>query len=378
MAHEQAQDSLHVPRQSQGTCHILVNLGRIYVDVDELLVLGVLLEVACLAVTEAAADGNDQICCRNGMVGGLFPVHACKPKILGMSAWHCPQAHEGTHHRQVVFLHQGHGFFGRAGRNHPAPHNGQRALSVHDFLGGLGGADAEISIGLARLMALWLLGLIVHFRKEEVAGNIHQHRAGTSFLRQLESLPQGGDELLYILDLVIVLGDGHGDIQNICFLEGITAQKAGIHLPRDGHHGNGIHEGGSQPRHQIGGTGAGGGDAHPHLARSPGIAIGSMSRILLVGHQDFPDALFIIESVIEGQDHAPGIAEDHIHAILFEAGGHGLCTCHLHLLHTLCEISLVISSVFACLNPSFQRSGVRKPSSSTLSTAASMALAASS
>ena len=232
------------------------------------------------------------------MVGSLLPVHARKAKILGMGARHRPQPHQGADHRQMVFLDQGHSFFGGTGGNHPAPHNGQRALGVHYLLGSLGGADAEIRIRLARGVLLYLLGFIIHLSKEQIPGDIHQHRAGTAFPGQLESLPQGGDKLFYVLHLVVVLGDGHGDIQDIRFLEGITAQQAGIHLPSDGHHGDGIHEGRSQPRHQIGGTGTGSGNAHPHLARSPGIAISGMGCVLLMGHQDFPDALFIIECII--------------------------------------------------------------------------------
>lgn len=57
---------------------VLIDLGRVDVNVDELRVLRVLVEVARLAVAEAAADGDDKVRRGNRVIGGLLAVHAGK------------------------------------------------------------------------------------------------------------------------------------------------------------------------------------------------------------------------------------------------------------------------------------------------------------
>ena len=56
---------------------------------------------------------------------------------------------------------------------------------------------------------------------------------------------------------------------------------------------------------QVGRARAGGGHAHAHLARSPGIAVGRVARALLVPHQDVVDVRFV-QGVVERDDLPPG------------------------------------------------------------------------
>ena len=54
--------------------------------------------------------------------------------------------------------------------------------------------------------------------------------------------------------------------------------------------------------------GPGGGQAHAHLARGPGVAVGGVAGALLVPHQDVVD-VEIVEGVVQGDDLPPGKPE---------------------------------------------------------------------
>ena len=78
MPHEQGKYGLHIAGKAERVADVLVYLGWVDVDVDELRVLRVLVEIARLAVAEAAADGDDEVCRGNRVIGGLLAVHAGK------------------------------------------------------------------------------------------------------------------------------------------------------------------------------------------------------------------------------------------------------------------------------------------------------------
>ena len=59
LLHQQAQNNLHIASQPQAVADILINLGRVNVNVNELCILRILLDITRLTVTEAAANGDD-------------------------------------------------------------------------------------------------------------------------------------------------------------------------------------------------------------------------------------------------------------------------------------------------------------------------------
>ena len=77
---------------------------------DELRILRVFLDIARLAVAEAAADGHDKICGGDRMIGSLLAMHPGKAQGLGMRARDCAQSHQRMRHRQMVLLHKRHHF----------------------------------------------------------------------------------------------------------------------------------------------------------------------------------------------------------------------------------------------------------------------------
>jgi len=78
--------------------------------------------------------------------------------------------------------------------------------------------------------------------------------------------------------------------------------------------------GGGDAGGQVGGPWAGGGKAHPYLARGPGIAVGCVRGPLLVGGEDMADLILIaVKLVVDVENGAAGIAEDGIHPLLQQA-----------------------------------------------------------
>ena len=83
--------------------------------------------------------------------------------------------------------------------------------------------------------------------------------------------------------------------------------------------------GGGDAGGQVGGAGAGGGEAHTHLSGGAGIAVCGVGGALLVGGQNVADpALIPVQFVIDVQDGAAGIAEDSVHLLFQQTFQDGL------------------------------------------------------
>src|SRR5699024_2910470 len=105
-------------------------------------------------------------------------------------------------------------------------------------------------------------------------------------VRDLECLADGGGEVLDVLDDEVVLGDGHRDAGDVDLLEGIASEHVEADVPRDGDDGDGIHEGGRNARHKVGGAGAARCEAYADAPRDARIAVCRVRRALLVRGDD--------------------------------------------------------------------------------------------
>ncbi len=151
-------------------------------------------------------------------------------------------------------------------------------------------------------------GVVVHIRFGDVHRDVYEHRAGTARARYVEGLADDAGQRLLVLDQVAVLDDRQGDTGDVGLLEGIETDEVPADLARDGHHGHAVHIGVGYGRHQVGGPGSGGGQTHPHLARSAGVAVGGMPGALLVAHQDMVD-VGLVDGVVQGDHLSPWVAE---------------------------------------------------------------------
>ena len=83
---------------------VLVDLGRIDVDVDDLAVTGKLADLARHAIVEAHAQGKEEVGVVNGVVGVDGTVHSQHLQAQEMLAGKPAQPHEGQRHGNAHFL----------------------------------------------------------------------------------------------------------------------------------------------------------------------------------------------------------------------------------------------------------------------------------
>jgi len=89
-----------------------------------------------------------------------------------------------------------------------------------------------------------------------ILGDVHQHGTRAPAGGHGEGLANGRGDVLGPGHQVVVLGDRQGDARDVHLLEGVRAQQARAHLPRDGDQGDGVQHGRGQARHQVGGAGS--------------------------------------------------------------------------------------------------------------------------
>ena len=161
------------------------------------------------------------------------------------------------------------------------PHEGTADIAVDLLCQGLYhvrhalpcGAASDIDIGALRfadqlyrpvdglLRSLFLLRIGHHLRRDvlshgglDVLGDIHQYHAGPPGFCQLEGLPDGVRQLVYIGHKIIMLGYGEGDSRDIDLLEAVLSDERGGNISRNGHHGDGIQHSRGDARYQVRGS----------------------------------------------------------------------------------------------------------------------------
>ena len=151
----------------------------------------------------------------------------------------------------------------------------------------------------------------------DVFQDVNQHRAGPSRGGHGEGLPHHVGDGAGVPDQEGGLRNRHGNAGDIHLLEGVLPQKAFAHVAGDEHHRGGVQIGGGDAGGEVGGPGAGGGEAHAHLPSSPGVAVRRVGGPLLVGRQDMAEPVPVaVEFVVQVQDSAARIAEDGVHLLL--------------------------------------------------------------
>src|SRR5699024_10482461 len=79
-----------------------------------------------------------------------------------------------------------------------------------------------------------------------------------------------------------VFDDGHGEAEDVGFLEGVHAEGAGDGLTGDDDHGHGVHLRGHHAGDGVGGTGSRGDEDDTRLAAGACVAIGHVRTALFV------------------------------------------------------------------------------------------------
>ena len=345
---QQLQHTAGVPHDVVAGFHVLVDLRPVDVDMYNFGIGGEGGGIGGHPVGEAAADGDEQVALGGGHVGGVGAVHPHHAGEQGVVSGAGPAAHDGGAHRGVQPLHEGAELRHRPLRaDHAAPHQHHGPLGLGDELQQLvdvplvGLRAFQLPVGAAQqggqppVVGVLRQGevLVLPLGGGDILGDVHQHRAGAAGPGDGEGLPDHVRQLVHVLHQEVAFGDGHGDSGDVHLLEGVLADEVLADVAGDEHHGGGVVVGGGDSGDQVGGPGAGGGEAHAHLPGGPGVAVGGVGRALLVGGEVVVDLLVIavkLKLVVDVEDGAAGVAEHRVHPLLQQAFHDDLGPFHPH------------------------------------------------
>ena len=297
---------------------ILVDLGRVHIDLQDLCPVGKAGGVAVDSVRKTGPQGDQQVTAADGQVAGLGAVHAGHAGIAGIMLVDRALGHQGLAERRVDLVNESADHVRRLGNDGAAADQDKGLSGSADHFHRL--PDIRFLIGLCPgHETLGRAGLIIGDGRCHVLGDIHQDRSRPAGSGDLEGPADGIRQLVDILDDGAVFGNGHADAVDVDLLEGVLAQQVVGHVAGDGHHGNRIHIGGGDACDQVGGAGAAGGETYADLAGGSGVTVGRVGRALLMGRQDVGDLVTVlIQSVIYIEDRASRIAEYGIHALFLQ------------------------------------------------------------
>ena len=346
---EELQHPAGVPDDVVIGLDVLVDLGAVDVDVDDLGVPGEGGGVQGHPVGETAADGNEQIALIHGEIGGVRAVHPDHAGEQPVAAGTGAAAHDSGGHRGVQRLEKLPEFrYGALGADHAAAHQHQGLLGGRDHIQqlldvavvGLGGLEvvggAAEHGGQAAVCGVLLhgKGAVIHLFIGDVFQDIDEHRARAAGPGDGKGLPDDVGQVLGPAHQVVALGDGHSDPGDVHLLKGVLTDEIFPHIDGDEDHGGGVHIGGGDTGGKVGGPGAGGGEADAHLAGGTGVAVGRVGRPLLMGGENVADLLLVttaLKLVVDVQNGAAGIAENGVDSLLQQALHEHLRAFHLHV-----------------------------------------------
>ena len=308
--------------------NVLVDRGRIDVDMDLLRIRRERIGAAGDTIVEARADAQHDVAVMHRHVGFVSAVHAEHAQPVRTGGRIGTEAHQRRGDREAGDLDQLTQQPGcrRAGIDDAAAGIDDGLLGIRQQRDGL--ADRmRIALQARRIgdMDVRLARRMVSAGGElHVLRNVDDDRAGTAGGGDIEGFMQHLGEIVDVADQPVVLGAWPRDADGVAFLEGVIADQMGRHLARDADQRDRIHQCVGQRRDHVGGAGTGGDQHDPRQTGGAGIAFGRVARALLVADQDVLNLLLLEDLVIDRQHGAAGIAEQMLHAVIRErAHDHG-------------------------------------------------------
>src|SRR5579871_5716717 len=293
-----------VPDDGDGHAHVLADLRRVNIHVDD---SGVRREGGCLAghaVVEAPADVEEHVALLDGAIDVDPAVHAGHADRERMVFGESADAVQGGDNRDAGPLGQQAQLFHRAGLNDAVAGQDERLLGLHQQLDGL--PDLARAALVGRLIARQVQRRVPirnRARLLGVLGHVNEDRARPAGGSDVERLLEHVGQLLDVLDQIIMLGDRHGDAGNVSLLEGVFAQYGAGDLAGDGDEGRAVHHRVRDGRDEVGRARPAGADADADPAGGAGVAFGGVPCALLVAAQHVAQPVAVVpHGVIERHD----------------------------------------------------------------------------
>src|SRR5579859_797412 len=314
---EQGQGLFAVAPDGYGGFYVLIDLGGVDVEMDDPGLFGVFVEAAGDAIVEAHADGDEHVAIVCEEVGAVVAVHAEHPDVQWMIGRECAEAEEGPGRGDTAFFDEGPEFLFRLTEDDALAEEDEGAFSLVYQCGGF--CDVFLTDdgfwAIAADMFAFGIAFVVEFLDLGVLGDVDEHGSGAAAAGDVEGFCQCGGDLGGVGDLVVPFCDRRGDIDHVCFLEGVCPEEVGEDLAGDTYDGGAVDHRVGEAGDEVGGAGTAGGEYDAGAPGSAGIALCGVDAALFVADKDMVESVaVVIESVIDRHDRAAGVAEDGVDA----------------------------------------------------------------
>ena len=317
--------------------HYLAHLGGVYLEVNNLCLLGIGVEVASNTVVKAHTHGDKQVALVGHHIGSQVAMHAQHTHVKGMMCGSGRKTEHGLTEGNLCLLGQSKQLLASTCYLHALTNEHQRLHALVDEFGSL--LYGTLFGSGHRVVAadeIHRLGLILYQCRLCILGKVQYHRTGTTALGNIESTRYSPGDILGTAYLVVPLADGLCHTHYVHLLKGIRTQHGSTHLTAYHHHGSGVYHGICHTGDGVHGTGTRGNDGTSHLATHTGIALSCMYGSLLVAHQYVMQRiLVVVECIVGGHDGTTGISEEDIHTLVLKRAHQCLGTCYLCCFHFL-------------------------------------------
>ncbi len=323
-----AQHTARVPDDRERGAHVLADLRRIDIDVDDVGVRGKLGGVAGDAIVEPAADIQQNVTGLDRPVHVDPAVHAGHSEIERVILRECPESVKCGNDRDPGLLGERPELVRGATLDHTVPSHDERPLGPTNTIDG--GADRH-RVGVVQ----WCISGQVHgpmplrdsARLLRILRYVDQHRTGSAGRRQMERFPEDRRQIVGAPHEIIVLGDGNRDPRDVGLLKSVAAQHGARYLASDRDEWCRIHPRIRDRGHQVRRAGSAGRDAHAGPAGGARVPLGGVAGALLVATQHVVQPVAkVVHRVIERHDRAARHAEHHRDPFADEGFAHDLRT----------------------------------------------------
>ena len=309
--------------------YVLVDFVFVYINMDNISLVAELLGVACYAVGESGAAGDDEVALLSRHTRSVGAVHTNVAHIESVARGNTSESHKRTAYGRVDFLGELDELVGSVCADYTAAREDERIFSLIDKLNSL----CDVS-GIGNLVADILGGSeraeVCHLSRD-VLGDVDEHGAFSAVCSESEGCADRGSEVFDPLDEVAALCDRLDDVYYVYLLEAVASEEIDVNVTRDNYHGDTVYICRGDTRYGIGSARTRGGHTNSDLARGSGVTVRRVSRSLFVSGEDMIDFVAVlIQSVVGVQSRASGITENGVNALFDQTLADDLRACKLH------------------------------------------------
>ena len=224
------------------------------------------IELSGDSIIKPGTNRDKQVALGHRHVGCIGAVHAEHTHGQFMVTGKCPKSHQGHGDRNIQFGGQFREFFSTIGKNHSTADIEYRFPGFHDKPAGFVHlSHLGFDIGLIAHHANRFSLLEIDGAVDNVLGQIHEHRPGSSGPGHVKCLTHDINQFVLAVDQIVMLGAGSGNADNVHFLKSVVTDQRGGYLAGEDNDWDRVHIGGGNSGNSVGCTGSGGQKSDTHF-----------------------------------------------------------------------------------------------------------------